>query len=62
MSWKYRCPLGSAAPEKLDAERIKLEGWREQKILVVSVDDQRLDFVDREMIRILGEKLYGSKR
>ena len=59
---QYRCPLGALVPSKPDPEQIKREGWQEQGILVVSVDDHRLDFVQREFVKQLGEKLYGSKR
>ena len=41
---------------------MKHDGWREQKILVVSVDDERLSWPERELVRQLGEKLYGSKQ
>jgi len=58
----YRCPLASLQPSRPDTEQIKREGWQEQGILVVSVDDHRLDFVQREFVKQLGEKLYGSKR
>ena len=58
----YRCPLGSLVPSKPDPEQIKWDGWREQSILVVSADDHRLDFIQREFVKQIGEKLYGSKR
>ena len=58
----YRCPLASSQPSRPDTEQIKREGWQEQGILVVSVDDHRLDFVQREFVKQMGEKLYGSKR
>lgn len=58
----YRCPLASLQPSRPDTEQIKREGWQEQGILVVSVDDHRLDFFQREFVKQIGEKLYGSKR
>lgn len=42
--------------------RVKQDGWREQGLLAVSVDDQRLSWPEREFIRQIGEKLYGKKR
>lgn len=59
---QYRCQLGALVPSKPDPEQIKREGWREQSILVVSADDHRLDFFQREFVKQIGEKLYGSKR
>ena len=47
--------------ERTPPENIKREGWRDQHILVVAEDDQRLDFVEREFVRQLGERLYGEK-
>lgn len=58
----YRCPLGRLQPEAMDLEAIKENGWREQHILVVSEQDDRLDFVEREFIRRIGERLYGEGR
>lgn len=55
---RYRCPLARLQPTKPDAEQIKREGWKEHGILVVSVDDQRLDMIDREFVRQIGNRLY----
>ena len=59
---QYRCPLGRLQPQTTDLEAIKQTGWRDQHILVVSEEDKRLDFVEREFVRRLGERLYGGKR
>ena len=56
----YRCPLDRSASRE-DPESIKRQGWRDQRILVVSEEDKRLDFVEREFVRRLGERLYGGK-
>lgn len=56
----YRCPLGSLQPSKPDPEQVKRDGWREQSILVVSLEDQRLDYFQREFVKQIGEKLYGA--
>lgn len=55
----YRCPLGRLQPETTDVEAVKQQGWREQHILVVKESDDRLDFVEREFVRRIGERLYG---
>ncbi len=59
---QYRCPLGRLQPQTTGLENIKQSGWRDQHILVVSVQDDRLDFVEREFVRRIGERLYGGKR
>ena len=41
-------------------EEVKREGWRRQGVLVVDANDTRLTWPDREMIRQLGERLYGQ--
>lgn len=57
---RYRCPLGSLASSRRDPEEIKRDGWVDENTLVVRADDMRLNFVEREMVRQIGEKLYGN--
>jgi hypothetical protein len=38
-------------------DQVKQEGWREQGLLAVSVNDNRLTWPERELVRQLGEKL-----
>ncbi len=47
--------------ERRDAEQVKRDGWREQGVLVIAEDDQRLTWPERELIRQLGAKLYGQR-
>lgn len=56
----YHSPLARMQREVTDLEAVKREGWRSRQILVVSVEDERLDFVERELVRRLGERLYGA--
>lgn len=42
-----------------DPDQVKREGWKEQGLLAVSLDDDRLTWPERELVRQLGEKLYG---
>ncbi len=56
----YRSPLGRLQAERVDVETVKQRGWREEHILVVSEADARLDFLEREVIRRIGERLYGA--
>lgn len=57
----YRCPLGRLQPQATDLELIKQSGWRDQHILVVSPEDDRLDWMERELLRRIGDRLYGEK-
>jgi hypothetical protein len=43
-----------------DPEQVKRDGWHEQYMLAVSLDDHRLTWPERELVRQLGEKLYGK--
>ncbi len=55
-----RCAL-AAFGDRASPEFVKRNGWRDQKILVVSADDDRLTWPEREFIRQIGEKLYGKR-
>ena len=47
--------------EQRSPEAVKRQGWREQGLLVVSPEDERLSWPERELVRQLGEKLYGPR-
>jgi len=47
--------------ERTPPETIKRDGWLAQGILVVSADDARLSWPERELVRQLGRKLYGDR-
>lgn len=55
-----RCALGRLIPITPDVERIKREAWQDGW-LVVHVDDDRLDFCQREEVRQIGNQLFGKK-
>ena len=57
---RYPSPLGRMQATPMDVEAAKRQGWREQHILVVSDEDDRLDFLERQLIRSIGERLYGQ--
>ena len=59
---RYRCALGRLQPDVQDLDAIKERGWRDQHILVVNASDERLDFIEREIVRRIGERLYGGPR
>ena len=47
--------------QRRDPDQVKCEGWKEQGLLAVAVDDNRLTWPERELVRQLGEKLYGKR-
>jgi len=56
--YRYRCPLGRKYPEPED---IKRHGWRDQGLLVISPEDDRLNWMEREVLQQVGERLYGRR-
>ena len=48
--------------QRRSPEEVKRDGWREQGVLAVSVDDHRLTWPERELVRQLGDKLYGYRK
>ena len=55
MRWTPRGYSG----ERRTGDLVKRQGWRELGVLAVAIDDERLTWPEQEMIRQLGEKLYG---
>ena len=51
-----------AFTDAVDAVALERDGWMKQGILVVSRDDQRLDWVQRESVRQIGDMLYGERK
>jgi len=48
--------------QRTDPEKIKQDSWHSLKILVISAEDARLTWPEREFIRQVGTRLYGSSR
>ena len=48
--------------ERRSPDQVKREGWREQGVLAVSIEDDRLTWPEKELVKQLGEKLYGKLR
>jgi hypothetical protein len=55
-----RFPRGYGG-ERRNPEQVKRDGWKEQRVFAVSLDDQRLTWPERELVRQLGERLYGAR-
>ena len=54
-----QCALGRLQSDRQDVEQVNRDGWLEQSILVVSATDDRLNWIEQEQIKQIGEKLYG---
>ncbi len=57
-----RCALASLIPTTMDVEKVKADGWNDHRILVVSPDDPRIGWIERQVIEQIGEKLYRDRR
>jgi hypothetical protein len=57
-----RCTLARFIPNEMDVEEIKHDGWNNHRILVVSADDPRIGWIERQVIEQIGDKLYRSDR
>ena len=55
-----RFPRGYGG-ERRNPEQVKRDGWKEQGLLAVAMDDDRLTWPERELVRQLGERLYGKR-
>lgn len=57
---RYPSPLGSMQGTPIDLHAVKQRGWQEQHILVVADGDERLNTIEREIVRTIGNRLYGG--
>ena len=48
--------------DRIPPEEMKRLGWQAQRVLVIDADDDRLTWPERELVRQLGERLYGRRR
>ena len=55
-----RLPKGYGG-ERRPADEIKREGWLAHGILAVAAEDGCLTWPERELVRQLGERLYGRR-
>lgn len=49
------------SPSAFEAEAVKRHGWHDQGIVVAAVDDPRLPWQDRELLKAIGDRLYGRR-
>lgn len=58
---RMNSPLARLIPNKPDTEQMKRDGWHQHDILVVALNDERLDFIDRQFIERIGNRIYGER-
>jgi hypothetical protein len=45
----------------VDYEAIKKNAFRDQDVLIVNINDTKLPWQERELLKSIGERLYGRK-
>ena len=48
-------------PVKIDIEKVKKDGWKNDGILVVKKDDERLSWDEQELSKQIGNKIYNNQ-
>ena len=56
-----RSSLARLIPKRMDPEMEKRNGWNNHGILVVAMEDKRLGWPEREMVKHLAQKLFGAQ-
>jgi len=54
-----RCTLARFVPTQMDVEKLKEDAWHDHRILVVGADDTRINWMERQVIEQIGQRLYG---
>ena len=56
-----RSGLARHQPHRMDVEEEKRTGWRRHGILVIAENDPRLAWPEQELVKQLGDRLYGRR-
>jgi len=55
---RYRSPLGRMLPESMNVEDIKRRAWHEDRIIVINLDEDKMDAIERETFRQWADRRY----
>lgn len=58
---RYRSPLGRLLPKTMDIDEVKRRGYREDGIVVIDLNNDRLDMIEREVVRQWAERRYPKR-
>lgn len=57
-------PRGYSSPNRgpnaVDYDAIKKNAFRDQDILIVNINDTKLPWQERDLLKMIGERLYGK--
>jgi hypothetical protein len=57
-----RCALGKLIPSTVDTEKLKHDAWTSHRIIVAAIDDPRINWIERQILQTIGDKLFGRPR
>lgn len=57
-----RCTLARFIPTSPDTDQIKKEAWANERILVIQAEDNRLTWIERQVIEAIGNRINGKAR
>lgn len=57
-----RCTLARFIPTQMDVEDVKRDDWTQHRILVISADDPRIGWIERQVIEQIAERLFRDRR
>lgn len=57
---QYPSNLKAIIPKTMDKDKIKSDAWKQQKILVVNLEESQLDWAHKQMALELGHFIYGG--
>ena len=56
-----QCALSRIIPKSFDSEALKRSAWQNLGIIIVQADDPRFDWTERELLKRIGNFLYGER-
>ena len=54
--------LGKLQPKKMDIDHVKRKGWQKDGILVIDINNPKLSWPDRELLKQIGNRFYGQSK
>lgn len=59
---RYKSPLGKLIPEPVDSEQVKADGFWRHGILVIDMNNDPMDWVEREVFTQWARRRFPKKR
>ena len=56
-----RCALGKLIPSTVDTESLKHDAWTNHRILVAAIDDPRINWLEKQVLTSIAQRIYGSR-